>query len=94
LTREGLNLLCDWCDRGIRFVSVTQQVDVSGSMGRIVAALMLGLAEIEGEYRRERQAAGIAVARRNGVYSKSGKQCYTIPGIFGFGPTSPRALLS
>ena len=66
--REGLNLLCDWCDRGVRFVSVTQQVDVSGSMGRIVAALMLGLAEIEWEYRRERQAAGIAVARRHGVY--------------------------
>ena len=42
-------------------------------MGRIVAALMLGLAEIEGEYRRERQAAEIAVARRNGVYSKSGE---------------------
>jgi DNA invertase Pin-like site-specific DNA recombinase len=26
------------------------------------------LAEIEQEYRRERQAAGIAVAKRNGVY--------------------------
>ena len=37
-------------------------------MGRMVAALMLGLAEIEWEYRRDRQAAGIAVARRNGVY--------------------------
>ncbi len=66
--REGLNLLCDWCERGVRVVSVTQQVDVSGAMGRMVAALMLGLAEIEWEYRRDRQAAGIAVARRNGVY--------------------------
>ncbi len=65
--REGLDLLCDWCERGVRVVSVTQQVDVSGTMGRMVAALMLGLAEIEWEYRRDRQAAGIAVARRNGV---------------------------
>ena len=29
---------------------------------------MFGLAEIELEYRRERQAAGIAVARRKGIY--------------------------
>jgi DNA invertase Pin-like site-specific DNA recombinase len=29
---------------------------------------MFGLAEIEQEYRRERQAAGIAVAKRHGVY--------------------------
>ncbi len=66
--REGLNLLCDWCERGVRVVSVTQQVDVSGTLGRMVAALMLGLAEIEWEYRRDRQAAGIRVARRHGVY--------------------------
>jgi len=66
--REGLNTLCDWCDRGVRFVSVTQQVDVSGTMGRMVAALMLGFAEIEWEYRKERQEAGIKVAKREGVY--------------------------
>jgi DNA invertase Pin-like site-specific DNA recombinase len=66
--REGLDILGDWCDRGVRFVSITQQVDVSGTMGRMIAALMLGLAEIEWEYRKERQAAGIAVAKRNGVY--------------------------
>jgi DNA invertase Pin-like site-specific DNA recombinase len=43
--REGVNLLADWCERGVR-----------------------GLAEIEQEYRRERQAAGIAVAKQKGVY--------------------------
>jgi DNA invertase Pin-like site-specific DNA recombinase len=66
--RDGLNLLCDWTERGVRFVSVTQQIDVSGTMGRMVAALLLGLAELEWEYRKERQAAGIAVAKRNGAY--------------------------
>ena len=60
-------------------------MDVSGARGRIVAALMLGLAQIEWEYRRERQAAESAVARRNGVDSKSGEECDTISGIFGFG---------
>jgi DNA invertase Pin-like site-specific DNA recombinase len=76
--REGLNLLCDWCDRGVRFVSVTQQVDVSGTMGRIVAALMLGLAEIEWEYRKDRQEAGIAAAKKKGVYQ--GRQAGTTKG--------------
>jgi DNA invertase Pin-like site-specific DNA recombinase len=49
-------------------VSITQQVDVSGTMGRMIAALMLGLAEIEWEYRKERQTAGIQAAKRVGVY--------------------------
>jgi DNA invertase Pin-like site-specific DNA recombinase len=66
--REGLNVLCDWCDRRVRFVSITQQIDVSGTMGRMVAALMLGFAEIEWEYRKERQEAGIKEARKKGVY--------------------------
>jgi len=34
----------------------------------MLAALLLGLAEIELEYRRERQAAGIEVAKRHGKY--------------------------
>jgi DNA invertase Pin-like site-specific DNA recombinase len=66
--REGLDTLCDWCDRGTRFISVTQQIDVSGTVGRMVAAMLLGLAELEWEYRKERQSAGIAVAKRKGVY--------------------------
>jgi DNA invertase Pin-like site-specific DNA recombinase len=65
---EGINLLAEWCDRGVRVVVVTQQIDLSGSVGRLVASVLFGLAEIEQEYRRERQAAGIAVAKRRGVY--------------------------
>ena len=34
----------------------------------MIAALLLGLAEIELEYRQERQAAGIEVAKRKGIY--------------------------
>jgi DNA invertase Pin-like site-specific DNA recombinase len=49
-------------------VVVTQQIDLSGSVGRLVATVLFGLAEIEQEYRRERQAAGITVAKRKGVY--------------------------
>jgi len=65
---DGINLLAAWCDQGIRVVSVTQQIDLTGAVGRMLASVMFGLAESEQEYRRERQAAGIAVAKRNGVY--------------------------
>ena len=65
---DGVNLLAEWCERGVRIVVVTQQIDFSGTVGRLVASVLFGLAEIEQEYRHERQAAGIAVAKRHGVY--------------------------
>ena len=66
--KDGVNLLCDWCEKGLRIVVVTQQIDLSGPVGRMMAAVLLGLAEIELEYRAERQAAGIAVAKKKGIY--------------------------
>lgn len=66
--RDGVDLLADWCERGVRVVAVTQQIDLSGAVGRMVASVLFGLAEIESEYRRERQTAGIAVARGRGAY--------------------------
>jgi DNA invertase Pin-like site-specific DNA recombinase len=66
--RDGINLLADWCERGVRIVVVTQQIDLSGTVGRLVASVLFGLAEIEQEFRHERQAAGIAVAKRKGIY--------------------------
>ena len=76
--RDGINLLAEWCDRGVRVVSVTQQIDLSGAVGRMVASVMFGLAEIEMEYRRERQSAGIKVAKKAGVYK--GRQMGTTKG--------------
>lgn len=73
--RDGVNVLADWAERGIRVVSITQQIDLSGPVGRMVAALMFGLAEIETEYRRERQFAGIRLAKERGRYT--GRQAGT-----------------
>ena len=67
--KDGINLLADWCERGVRVVSVTQQIDLNGAVGRMVASVMFGLAEIELEYRRERQLAGIRVAKSRGAYT-------------------------
>lgn len=66
--RDGVNTLADWCDRGVRVVVVTQAIDLSGPVGRMIAAVLLGLSEVELEFRRERQAAGIEVAKTKGVY--------------------------
>ncbi len=66
--RDGINVLADWCDRGLRVVSVTQQIDFNGATGKMLAAVLLGVAEMEQETRRERQAAGIAAAKDRGVY--------------------------
>jgi len=65
---EGITLLADWCERDVRVVVVTQQIDLHGAVGRMVASVLFGLAEIEMEYRHERQTAGIAVAKSRGVY--------------------------
>jgi len=66
--RDGINLLAELCDRGIRVVSVTQQLDLSGATGRLVAGVLFGIAEMELENIHERQAAGIAQAKKRGVY--------------------------
>jgi DNA invertase Pin-like site-specific DNA recombinase len=66
--RDGLTTLCGWCDRGLRVVSVTQQIDFNGTIGKMIAAVLFGVAEMEQQNRRERQAAGIAAARERGVY--------------------------
>jgi DNA invertase Pin-like site-specific DNA recombinase len=50
--KDGINVLADWCEQGVRIVSVTQQIDLTGPVGRMVASVMFGLAEIELEYRQ------------------------------------------
>jgi DNA invertase Pin-like site-specific DNA recombinase len=64
----GLNTLCDWCDKGLRVVAVTQQIDVNNTVGKIIAAVLLGIAQMEQENRKERQAAGIEAAKARGIY--------------------------
>ena len=66
--KEGVNVLADWCQRGVRVIAVTQQIDLSGPVGHLIASLLFGIAEIELQHAKERQAAGIALARKRGVY--------------------------
>ena len=45
--REGVNVLADWCQRGVRVVSVMQHIDLSGPVGHLIVSLLFGIAEIE-----------------------------------------------
>lgn len=65
---EGINVLTQWLEKGIRFVSTSQHFDFSGTVGKMIAGLLFGISEMEQETRRERQAAGIAAAKERGVY--------------------------
>ena len=66
--KDGITTICDWVERGLRVVSVTQQIDFSGTVGKMIASVLFAVAEMEQEHRRERQAAGVAVAKERGVY--------------------------
>ena len=48
--------------------SLKDGFDFSGAIGKLMAALLLGLGEMENELRSERQKAGIEVAKTKGVY--------------------------
>jgi DNA invertase Pin-like site-specific DNA recombinase len=65
---DGVNTIGRWCEGGVRVVSTTQQIDLSGPIGHMIASMLFGIAEIELQHAKERQAAGIAVAKKKGVY--------------------------
>lgn len=67
--KDGVNVLADWCQRGVRVVSITQQLDLSGPVGQTIAGVLFGFAEIELQHSKERQASGIADAKKKGVYT-------------------------
>lgn len=66
--RDGINLLANWCDAGVRVVSTTQQLDLAGATGRLIAGVLFAVAEMELETMKERQRVGIEAAKGRGVY--------------------------
>lgn len=63
---DGLATLSRWLDAGVRFVATSQNFDFRGAVGKMIAALLLGIAEMERETLLERQRAGIDAARAAG----------------------------
>lgn len=65
---DGLSVITQWLESGIRLVATSQQFDFAGSTGKLILAVLLGVAEMEQETRKERQAAGISEAKKAGKY--------------------------
>lgn len=53
----------------MRIIAITQQIDLSGPLGHLIASVLFGIAEIELRHAKERQAAGIALAKKLGAYT-------------------------
>jgi len=41
--RDGINTLSAWCSKGVRVVSVTQQINLSGPVGQLIASVLFGI---------------------------------------------------
>ncbi|MBN2209826.1 MAG: recombinase family protein [Sedimentisphaerales bacterium] len=64
--QDGVNVLTDWIERGVRVVSITQQLDFAGKMGKVMLGLLFALAEMERANIRENILRGQAAARARG----------------------------
>ena len=53
----------------MRVIAITQQIDLSGPVGNLIASLLFGIAGIELQHSKERQAIGIALAKKRGIYT-------------------------
>ena len=67
-TRELVFALEQFQSLGIDFVSVTQAIDTSGPMGKLVFSVLAAIAEFERELIRERVVAGVKEAKRRGKH--------------------------
>ena len=57
-------------DKGCTIHATQQPFDTSGPTGRLLVNILATVAQFENEIRRERQMAGIEVAKANGVYAR------------------------
>ena len=50
-----------WCGCGVRVISITQQIDLTGTVGHLVAGVLFAMAEIElGIWRVMAQGTGVS----------------------------------
>ncbi len=63
--RDGLGILADLADKGIRVVSISENIDFGSSTGRLIASILLAVASFERDSIVERIKAGMAAARKH-----------------------------
>jgi len=65
--KDGINLLVDWLDRDVRVIAVSQQFDLSNAVGKLIASVLLGIAEMERVNIKENIVRGMKAAKARGV---------------------------
>jgi DNA invertase Pin-like site-specific DNA recombinase len=66
-TRDLLNILNELEKKQVKLHVIDQQIDTSTASGRLLVTMLGSIAEFENDLRKDRQADGISLARRNGV---------------------------
>jgi DNA invertase Pin-like site-specific DNA recombinase len=67
-TRELLNTWSELDDLGVRFVSLSEQMDFGSAAGKVMFAVISAMAEFERDLIRERVKLGMARARSEGKH--------------------------
>ncbi len=67
-TRDGLQILADLGNKGIRVVSISENIDFNNSTGRLIASILLSVASFEREVLKERIKAGMESAKQRGIH--------------------------
>lgn len=65
--KDGIGLMVDWLEKGVRIVAVAQQFDFGGVVGKLIASVLLGIAEMERANIRENIVRGMQAARLRGA---------------------------
>ena len=67
--QDLLNLINQLNEKGVQFKSIKEgDIDTTTPTGKLVFSIFASLAEFERETIRQRQAEGIAIAKKKGVY--------------------------
>ena len=72
-TRDLLDLVDRLTEKGVEFISKKEAIDTSTPTGKFMLTVFGAVAELERHYILQRQAEGIAEAKKRGVY-KGGKR--------------------
>lgn len=65
-TADLLNILNEWADKGITYISIKEQIDFSTSTGKLMLTVLAALSQFERDVIRDRVCEGISSARARG----------------------------
>lgn len=80
-TADILNVVDALNKRGIHLVSNKENLDTSTATGKLLMTMIAAINEFERTNMLERQAEGIAIAKRNGAYKNCGRKAIVVDGI-------------